>query len=523
MGRAGWFAVVVGIACLGGAGFPAHAFARAIRPPSWVPFMRGVWSLDEPAGSVRHNATGDAAGDLIESVSGAVAPSQGPARRIPNDTTPGEFQQGTGSARWNQTPPLEPGDGHDTFLHCGATWDDSACAALFDLRGSMSIGCWTRGRDSPFHIEHRMIDHLDLATHSGYEAVWSGGHHTGFHYGCKWWPEPPGLEAVSGVPFAVPAGQWGHGVCVLDLAATGDEGKVYSNGMLANDQRWTPPASPPHVGFNISDHASDGGFDGELDECFVAAGALTAAEVCRICSCGVDGSLCACDPADPRRYAAAGTGRNGTACVARICVGGIDTHRVHETGPGEVCAAADDCPGGGRCSTNAVPCDLGPVACNQPAPAFAGTITTTTSIPPPSCRPADCDDADPCTLDRCVDGSCRHALEPGLDGARCLLGAIDAEVESAGSPEITLHARRRLAGRVSRVRALVGAAEVSIPHRRRDLRRATRRLAATLRLLPELAGRARISHDLAGLLAWRLDAVKLDVERLIGEPPGSMP
>jgi hypothetical protein len=505
--RHGWFIAVLGLVLVHAGGI-TNGTPAAVHPPTWVPFMRGVWILDEPAGVARRSATGNAAATLFESVAGEAGPSQGPDRLIPNDTVPGEFRQGSASARWNQTPPVVSGDGHDTFLHCGAGWDDSACAALFGLRGSMSLGCWSRGRDSPVHIEHRMIDHLDLATHTGFEAVWSGGHDTGFHYGCKWWPEPVDREAVSGVSFVVPAGTWGHGVCVLDVRATGTVGRVFSNGVLANDQPWTAPASPPQVGLNISSHASDGRWDGELDECFVAAGALTAAEVCRICSCGVDGTLCACDAAEPTRYATGGTGRNTTDCTARVCIGGTDPHAVHQAGPGEVCVVDGDCPGGGRCSAAAAPCDLAPVACNQPAPSFA--------LPPPEpCVPADCDDGDACTTDACVQGICRHIPEPGLDGVRCRLDALGALVVGAPDAEISPRARAHLLARLSRVRTLVAAAETARPRRRnRDLRRARRRMAATIDLVPTLATDVHIGHTLAALIVERLDVVQQELDQL---------
>lgn len=48
---------------------------------------------------------------------------------------------------------------------------------------------------------------------------------------------------------------------------------------------------------------------GSLDECFVKDGALTDAQICHICSCGIDGSLCTCDSGTYTEK-----GRNATYC-----------------------------------------------------------------------------------------------------------------------------------------------------------------------------------------------------------------
>jgi hypothetical protein len=56
----------------------------------------------------------------------------------------------------------------------------------------------------------------------------------------------------------------------------------------------TPLLTSNTADFKIGSGGVKGDFYGYADECFVYKGVLSQRDACRICSCGVDGSLCSC-------------------------------------------------------------------------------------------------------------------------------------------------------------------------------------------------------------------------------------
>jgi hypothetical protein len=83
--------------------------------------------------------------------------------------------------------------------------------------------------------------------------------------------------------------------------------KLYVNGALATTGSSGVTLGTTTTPWGISDPSFY--FWGQVDECFVINVTLSAASVCRICSCGLDGALCTCSGA-----AFATTGRKATAC-----------------------------------------------------------------------------------------------------------------------------------------------------------------------------------------------------------------
>jgi hypothetical protein len=68
-----------------------------------------------------------------------------------------------------------------------------------------------------------------------------------------------------------------------------------------------------------------------------------------------------------------------------------------------------------------------------------GTVpstTTTTTLPPSTCTPPDCDDGDACTDDACVAGPrCTHARLPGYEGVLCRCGSVPSVCGTAKLPK----------------------------------------------------------------------------------------
>ena len=116
---------------------------------------------------------------------------------------------------------------------------------------------------------------------------------------------------------ACPAGAW----CVVSLVFDDplDTFCLYVNGRVASCAGM-PTITDPVAGtlaylrFGSSSNSSK--LDGLIDESGLRLGEpYTAEEVCRVCSCGIDGSLCSCDPLAPKFYAAGGgTGLNDAQC-----------------------------------------------------------------------------------------------------------------------------------------------------------------------------------------------------------------
>jgi hypothetical protein len=85
-----------------------------------------------------------------------------------------------------------------------------------------------------------------------------------------------------------------HVVCQYDNAANSIQ--MYIDG-AANGSAATQESLSNSSGsdFTISTGSASTDIAGRVDECFIIHDVLTAAEICRICSCGIDGTLCTCN------------------------------------------------------------------------------------------------------------------------------------------------------------------------------------------------------------------------------------
>lgn len=127
-------------------------------------------------------------------------------------------------------------------------------------------------------------------------------------------PNPTALVSPNGM---CAAGAW----CVVSLTFDDalDTFCLYVNGQAAAcapQGTVTDPATGTLAYFRFGNSANSSKLDGLIDESGLRLGvAYTAQEACRVCSCGIDGSLCACDPLQPQLFAAGGgAGLNASQC-----------------------------------------------------------------------------------------------------------------------------------------------------------------------------------------------------------------
>jgi hypothetical protein len=237
------------------------AAAIPTAPPSWVSAMLAAWMLDEASGT-RTNAQGTTSRNLTDT--GGVG----------NDTT--NKMQGAAAALFTNA------------VGFALTTPD---AGLENLVSPLSLGCWVRPASTktnmflqgrPSATNNVLIDQ-DLSNWVFY--IYSNAHSI----------SAPSVQNT-----------FSHVVGTYAEPAM----KLYVNGALAATGSSGITLATTTTPWEISDAGASYVW-GQVDECFVTNVALSAASVCRICSCGLDGALCTCNGT-----AFTTTGRNATACGA---------------------------------------------------------------------------------------------------------------------------------------------------------------------------------------------------------------
>jgi len=186
----------------------------------------------------------------------------------------------------------------------------TSCAALKPAAGqSVTAGCWARHTAGSYGP---MLSIFGGATGGWYlDSRNTDATHSSLAFGVG----PSGATTVQATtaPGTLPLNTWTHAIGRFD--ATGGQGQIFVNGQAsgaATSQSGFGAVAPS--GFSLSAPFGGYAWNGQLDECFVTPRALTAAEICRICSCGVDGTRCTCDATAPASYLT--TGRNAGQCGA---------------------------------------------------------------------------------------------------------------------------------------------------------------------------------------------------------------
>jgi hypothetical protein len=238
----------------------------------WSASFVAWWAFEESAGSAAlandSTSCGTAGTDCDLTDSGTVG----------RDTT--NYQEGSQSATFASSD----------YFSC----QDSTCDEL-DAIGSgesLTFGCWWRsGNDSTQQI----IDNWDGSGggRGGYKADRDSNNDRATCYVRDTNSEYNILTQNNSMPAD---DSWIHYVCQMTDDGTGSF-RTYING----EENSNLTTTTPEIGadgedfFLGSQNGSTPFMLGELDECFVIFDYLTAAEVCRVCSCQIDGSLCTCD------------------------------------------------------------------------------------------------------------------------------------------------------------------------------------------------------------------------------------
>jgi len=331
-----------------------------VRPRDWTLGFAAVWRFEETAGDALDDV--DPMNDLT-AIGGA---GRDTALRI----------EGERSAVLSAAL--------DQYLTC------SSCAAPRDA-GPTTFGCWIR----PDATGGRLVDSWLNPGGVQWQLLSNGGLRCNIGDGS-------GTKAHNTPSGTIATGEWTHATCQSDsgairqFVAGSPVGADKPHGLLA-------PTSAPFR-FSTSNKGAD--YSGRLDECFWSNAVLDAAQICRICSCGIDGTAgpCACDPAAPTVYL--DEGRNDSMCgdcdlAALACNADLD----------------GTTPGGGSTSTSTSSTMLPP--------------TTTTTIPFGCSIDADCDDGLFCTgVELCLGGTCFAGAAPTCDdGVVCTVDLCDSPLE----------------------------------------------------------------------------------------------
>jgi hypothetical protein len=113
---------------------------------------------------------------------------------------------------------------------------------------------------------------------------------------------------------ALPLNQWHQITCVFD--DTANTLTVYADGNSVT------PATTSNSMRSVSGTGLEIGVNswvGNIDESFVYSGALQATDVCRISSCGLNGTLCSCYGSDQTVYIDPGRNSQSLGCAMPVC------------------------------------------------------------------------------------------------------------------------------------------------------------------------------------------------------------
>lgn len=236
-------------------------------PASWASNLTAVWSLDEASGTRVNSGSCGSACDL-STISGT--PPGGTNRMEGSRAI--EFNAGT----------LESVSCTDA--NCGSALGPASSGGL---GGDVTYGCW---------MKIGWFDQNLMTRRSANGFIFDYTVNDGGGAYCK----------IDSTSTALVTGIWAdyhHVVCRFD-DTNNDLDMFHDAAVVAS-------AAPTSITAVSTTFQLRGITLSRLDECFVHRGALTDKDICRICSCGIDGSLCSYYSATD---AWAGTGRNATWC-----------------------------------------------------------------------------------------------------------------------------------------------------------------------------------------------------------------
>lgn len=255
--------LIGGLVALAGTGVKTNAGAKSavtaeVAVPSWASSLQGVWYLEEGSTNTRVS-------------SGSCTTSCG--------LTPG-------SAATNSSTTVIQGSYSnylvDTNLSCTNANCGSSLAPVSSggSGGSVTYGCWVS------QVGFRSTaDNPLIRKHDG-----TNGYLMSLRFSTRDMICQVGSTSVDGASF-IDYDRFFHLVCVFDDST--NTLTPYVGGKADAAGATVTSIGSNTKSFLLGDADNGGDYNiGYLDECFVSKSAMSAEAICRVCSCGIDGSLC---------------------------------------------------------------------------------------------------------------------------------------------------------------------------------------------------------------------------------------
>jgi hypothetical protein len=248
--------------------------AGTFEPVDWTDSFVAVWRMED--NNSWPNETVGCGSDCDMSETGTVV----------QDTV--SFMEGSASQEFDATV-------DDDYLSC----NNSTTCEEMSVSGSVTVGGWIDfTADDTIRVWHQNTGNTGI-----YVERVAAGDKLRCHVGDGTDMASP---AIGGANTYSVADGWVHWACVHDASA--DTIQLYDDG--ETDGSSVPQQDMAAYTGALNRFGSTTGSDFFLDEWFQFDGVLTQAQLCRICSCGIDGAGCACS--DATSYSDAGL--NTTDC-----------------------------------------------------------------------------------------------------------------------------------------------------------------------------------------------------------------
>lgn len=261
----------------------------------WTSSYVAVWNMEEATNATRINAVGATCGSACDLTAVNTA-----------DKNTTNFVQGTASAEADGSTATDVLS--CTFANCGtelnvATSASWGCFARITADGTASAmqfaGTLASGNLSYAMIRDTTNDTLEC------RVIESGGTDRILHSANN----------------AFPVNTMTSGVCTFNDST--NVLSTYTNSGTPTTGTCNTMKSVAAGTMNILANTASGGtptvWTGQVDQCFVKVGVLIAADICRMCSCGIDGSLCSCIAAAPTTYYISGRNTSCNTCSLPAC------------------------------------------------------------------------------------------------------------------------------------------------------------------------------------------------------------
>ena len=294
------------------------------KPYTWVPDFVAIWSLDEGTTSARENNPLTSCGSSCDLTPVAV------------DQDTSSYKEGSASAVMTAAS----GSLNATNLQCDADNDDSDsldnCTALDISSGNLSWGGWFNlntqlaqaGVSGPSDNYVQILGtYTGGSSDDGYGLFYnSQGFQAVYHCvmdGSKVATTVFANTAItSDIYDATWHSTWTYIACTYNASNNRLDFYYRDAGAPAGSGNYITSVTAltsSSANFRVGTTQTDKRQDFNVDDLFVAQKALTATDICRICSCGADGSACSCLARSPASYVSIGRNAACGDCTLPDC------------------------------------------------------------------------------------------------------------------------------------------------------------------------------------------------------------